>query len=143
MGTALLITALLYTSRSTAVPAEIAAQVQDILAVARPRNLSLGVTGALLADAGRFAQVLEGSQANIDVLMDYIRRDPRHTDISIAHVEERSARRFANWSMAHVPPSRAIDDLLEALTADRGASEALASNFIAALQQSTSALLRL
>jgi len=138
-----LITSLLYTSKSTAAAADIPAQVEHILAVARPRNLSLGVTGALFADRGLYAQVLEGSRESVDVLMDYIDRDPRHNGIAIVRDRQISARQFANWSMAHVPPSRALDELLDALALPGEAGEGAAARFVETLRHSASALLRL
>lgn len=138
-----MITSLLYLSKSNAAPSDVPAQVDAILAAARPRNLSLGVSGALLATSGRYAQILEGSRANVDVLMDYIRRDPRHRDIRVVLIEELEARRFANWSMAHVPPSQALDTLLADLEGAKSSGEALAAAFVDMLRHSTSALLRL
>jgi len=116
------------------------AQLADILRVARPRNLSLGVTGALLAHRGYFAQVLEGARGNGDVLMDYIGRDPRHEAIRIVRAEERRDRMFANWSMAQVVPSAALDAFL----ADDGEGVGMdPDGFVAALRQSTGAQLHL
>lgn len=137
-----MVTSLLYVSRSNADPSALPADVEAILAVARPRNLSLGVTGALLAESGRFAQVLEGSGANIDALMDSIRRDVRHRDVRVVLREEVEARRFASWSMAHIPPSHALDALMSDLS-DAEGDKGLADTFIEMLRHSNSALLRL
>lgn len=115
------------------------AQLADILSVARPRNLSLGVTGALLAHHGYFAQVLEGSRANIDVLMDYIGRDPRHEAIRVVRIVEAPERRFANWSMAQAAPTPALG----AFFSDRDDEVAIdPEGLIAVLWEGAGALLR-
>jgi hypothetical protein len=66
---------------------------------ARHLNALDGVTGLLLFDGSRFLQIIEGSEAAIDNLVERLRRDPRHSAFEVRderHVERRS---FADWSM--------------------------------------------
>ncbi|MDQ3139956.1 MAG: BLUF domain-containing protein [Pseudomonadota bacterium] len=115
-------------------------EIDDILSVARDRNLSLGVTGALLATPAYFAQVLEGSEANVEIIMDYIRRDARHRDIRIVDTEPLTERRFGNWNMAHVPPTTEVSAALTLLIGEAEAPQ-VAASFIELLRQSAGARL--
>lgn len=117
---------LFYVSRSTLTPDDERAQIEHILAVARVRNLALGVTGALLHMNGRFAQVLEGPAAAVNQLTVAILRDARHADIRIVRVADIAERRFAAWSMAEIAPDRVVAEVMEALAtpqADRSPGE--------------------
>lgn len=94
-----------------------ATHVQDIVAISRPRNASLDVTGALVATPGSFAQILEGPETHLAELMASIRRDQRHRDIRLVDLGGRSKRDFAGWSLAYSGESsrvsRAIGLLIE------------------------------
>ena len=70
-----------YQSRATFRPT--AADLRELAWKARERNHTLGVTGMLLYDRGRFFQTLEGSPASLKTLWDSISKDPRHCDIEI------------------------------------------------------------
>ncbi len=96
---------LLYVSRSRLDSLESAVQVADIVGSARPRNESLGVTGALIFTEASFAQVIEGSGAALDELMGSILKDNRHDDIRIISICEIEERRFGQWWMAYSGPS--------------------------------------
>lgn len=74
-------------------------ELEDLLAGARVRNAARGITGILIYDAGRFAQVLEGHPALVDGLLANIRKDPRHQqylELSSGMVD---TRYFEGWSM--------------------------------------------
>ena len=105
---------LLYVSRSLVhgQAAEIA--VADIVSVARQRNLDLGVCGALLFTGTQFSQVLEGSRAGVEELMDSINRDPRHTDIVVIRQGDVPQARFARWTLAYCGPSAFVAQAVEA-----------------------------
>jgi acetolactate synthase regulatory subunit len=94
---------------------EVAAEVQRILAVSRRRNFSAGITGALMFNAGCFAQVLEGRLAAVSETFERIQRDPRHSDVAVLEFEAISARSFPDWSMAYVGHSDRSDALLATL----------------------------
>ena len=95
---------LIYTSRNLlgGGEAEQDAAVAGILAVSKRNNARVGVTGALLFNAGTFAQVLEGPRAAVEATFERIQRDQRHGDVSVLQCEPVAARGFPNWSMAFV-----------------------------------------
>lgn len=104
-----MITSLLYVSVSTLkLPGE-AHEVDDLVAVARSRNATLDVTGALIFTEMHFAQILEGSAAAVEELMVSIRADRRHREVSTVSVIETPQRRFPDWSMAYSGPSFYLD----------------------------------
>ena len=96
---------LIYTSRSTLARDVRDREVEGIVAAARRRNLQLRVTGALLFDGARFAQLLEGEEAAVDELMASIARDPRHDQVHVASRRGVDTRSFATWSMAYSGPT--------------------------------------
>ena len=101
----------LYVSRRQATEADI----RDIVDAAHVRNVRLNVTGALIATDGRFAQILEGSRAAIDELMESIRRDRRHTQVHVVQDRDAPRRDFADWSIAYSGGSLFVDGLIGAL----------------------------
>ena len=78
--------------------------LSTILQTARRKNAEQGVTGALLYNAGYFAQVLEGPKTAIEATFERIQRDERHGDVTVLEFAESDTRDFAEWSMAHVAP---------------------------------------
>ena len=107
---------LVYTSESRMGPPSQATlqSVDDILAVARERNASVDVTGALLFTEGRFVQVLEGERDKVHEVFDRIGADVRHADVEILSAQYSDRRRFKEWSMAFVGD----DETLQAKFAD-------------------------
>ena len=71
----------------------------DLLEHSRANNARKGVTGILLYRHGTFLQVLEGPHAEVDALYATIARDPRHREVSTLLAEDRSERRFPDWTM--------------------------------------------
>lgn len=92
---------LLYVSRKRIPAALDEWTVAQIVEVARARNVTLNVTGALVATTDHFAQILEGPAAAIIELMDSIHRDPRHNEVTTLRVNAISQRSFPTWSMAY------------------------------------------
>ncbi len=80
--------------------ADVAAQLQDILASSRRNNPRLGITGALLYNAGNFAQALEGSLDAISQTFERIQRDDRHSEVVVVESGVAEERHFPEWSMA-------------------------------------------
>jgi hypothetical protein len=78
-----------------------AAQLQQLLSVARKNNTALGVTGVLLHEAGSFFQVLEGTPESVQPLYEKICADSRHSRIAKLIDEPIEARDFADWSMGY------------------------------------------
>ncbi|MGO4405079.1 BLUF domain-containing protein [Bosea sp. RAF48] len=90
---------LVYASHSLLGDSSQRAQLDRILATARRFNLQNRVTGFLLATHGSFAQVLEGTDADVRETYGRIMADPRHTDLRILREEPAMERLFANWAM--------------------------------------------
>jgi len=63
-------------------------------------NARVNVTGVLLSAHEFFFQILEGEEADVDRVLERIRRDPRHKDVLILKAEQGvSDRLFSKWSM--------------------------------------------
>lgn len=77
-------------------------EVQAILQSSRRNNAAAGVTGALMFNAGCFAQVLEGPLGAVEAVFERIQQDPRHAGVSVIDSSPIDERRFANWAMAFV-----------------------------------------
>ena len=77
------------------------ADVDAITEVARARNESLEVTGALVSTDSHFAQVLEGPPEAVDAVMTSILADPRHRDVNVLTEGEADKRLFLGWSLAY------------------------------------------
>lgn len=92
-----LIGCLTYQSRAASAPSE--AELEALVAEARARNHSVGVTGMLLYENGRFLQTLEGPPDGLDAIWSSIRRDQRHADIEVLTQHLVSARLFSEWDL--------------------------------------------
>jgi hypothetical protein len=79
--------------------------VRNILASSRRNNPEVGVTGALMFNAGCFAQVLEGPCAAVEHTFERIQQDERHGEVSLLSFGAVSRRSFETWSMAFVGES--------------------------------------
>ena len=84
----------------------------SILATARAHNSANGITGALCQGQGLFLQVLEGERSAVNRLYGRIMLDQRHQDVELLQLEEITARRFGQWSMAHVDLS-SLDPMVQ------------------------------
>jgi len=85
--------------------ASFAAEVNAILEASRRNNEAAGITGALLFNAGVFAQVLEGPLDAVEATFERIQQDERHGDVSLLALEPIGHRSFANWAMGFVGQS--------------------------------------
>lgn len=101
---------LVYYSRNrlTGAPEQTADEIRAILAASQANNARVGVTGALMFNAGCFAQVLEGPQAAIETTFERIQQDERHGDVFLLAFEPSESRAFDTWSMGFVGAS--VDD---------------------------------
>jgi len=86
---------------------EVLREVTQILEASQRNNVPVEVTGALMFNAGAFAQVLEGPQQGVEDTFERIQCDPRHGDVTVLQCGPTGARSFANWSMAYVSQSDA------------------------------------
>ena len=112
---------LAYVSRNALDPdADAAAGIGTILDVSRRNNARNGVSGALMFNAGLFAQALEGKLAAVEATFERIQCDARHDDVRILQFEPVAARRFDAWSMAWSGRDAAPVDAFRAFAADTG-----------------------
>jgi hypothetical protein len=95
---------LVYYSRNlvTSEPDMHMAEVNDILVTSRANNARDGITGALMFNAGCFAQVLEGPLDAVEAAFERIQQDERHGEVSLLAMEPIAARSFPNWAMGFV-----------------------------------------
>lgn len=98
---------LVYYSRNHIAEAEgnFESDVEDILTKSRVNNGRDGITGALLFNAGCFAQVLEGPLESIEATFERIQQDERHGEVSLLALEPIAQRSFPNWAMGFVGAS--------------------------------------
>lgn len=90
---------LLYCSAS-AVPKLANADLDQILASARWRNLAQDITGMMIYYRGEFVQILEGRKKSVqNVYEKFICPDPRHMAINKILENTISHRSFNDWSM--------------------------------------------
>lgn len=99
----------LYVSQSNFTPPANRVELDKILSSSHLRNKELDVTGALLCTAGRFAQIIEGPEISVRILMKSIELDSRHRYCKVLSEGLTSARRFSEWTMAYLGPSIHID----------------------------------
>jgi hypothetical protein len=77
-----------------------AQHLAELLANARDSNARHRITGLLLHREDSFLQVLEGDEADVRMIYDRIREDPRHRNLNVLFAEPIDAREFADWRMA-------------------------------------------
>jgi len=113
---------LIYHSRNLipGAPAQIATEVDKILETSRRNNARINVTGALIFNAGMFAQVLEGALQDIEATFERIQRDERHGGVEVLAVEKVKSRGFPTWSMGFVGRSRKNENLFAHIGEESG-----------------------
>lgn len=79
-------------------------EIDDILKIARRRNALDDISGLLIYHQGRFLQVLEGPEEAVRACFDRVRRDPRHSAISVLHDGPAQTRAFSKWFMGYARP---------------------------------------
>ena len=100
--------------------AEITAAVRQIMEASQRNNSKVEVTGALMFNAGAFAQVLEGPRRAVEATFERIQCDDRHGDVTVLQCGPTESRGFANWSMAFVGQSARGQDRFSSLAAESG-----------------------
>jgi hypothetical protein len=90
------------TYRSRAASGLPPAGLEGLLARARLRNQSLGLTGMLLAAGDQFYHWLEGPPESVAEVWQDIKKDPRHEEIELIGHHHQSMRLFGDWAMRFV-----------------------------------------
>ena len=80
-------------------------EIQRILTKSRENNRRHDVSGALLYNAGCFAQVLEGDQRAVEEIYERIACDPRHSDITMLQAGLRRHARLLPTGRWPIRPS--------------------------------------
>jgi len=111
---------LIYASEKS--PACKLTSLQEILAVARPHNRSVGISGFLCFGADRFLQCIEGPPAEVNALYHKILKDPRHQRVQMLDYRDISLREFDRWDMGY---AFSLDPRSEVLGEQFGASQFL------------------
>lgn len=106
--------------------------VHRIVGSSQVRNRRRQVTGVLAYSGRHFAQVVEGSAAEVDGLLHSISGDARHQQMKVLQRLEGVSRRFGNWSM-HLVDSVARAEEIERLFAHDGDGETAASALLDAI----------
>lgn len=88
---------LTYQSRASSAPTE--DELDALVTRARQRNNSVGVTGMLLYEDGRFLQTLEGPPQGLSAVWASIKQDERHQDIEVLTEHFVEARLFSDWDL--------------------------------------------
>ena len=91
------LSAVVYRSRSVTPMTDV--DLFYLLAQARKRNASLGLTGLLLYDRGWFFQWIEGDDQALGGVWNRIRADPRHTEVVVFADQPIPVQIFAGWNM--------------------------------------------
>jgi Sensors of blue-light using FAD len=86
---------------------EVADALLSLLESARSKNQRLNLTGALLYQAGVFAQVLEGPQHSVEQVFGLIQLDKRNSEVTVAFRGPETERDFPKWSMAFADGEKA------------------------------------
>lgn len=75
-------------------------EIEELAAFASKNNCMLSISGMLITFNRLFFQILEGPENNLDSLYQKIKRDKRHSDISLIETEENVPNRlFDGWHM--------------------------------------------
>lgn len=83
--------------------------VADILATSQRKNPQRGLTGFLIYNGRNFLQLLEGDAAAIEILMEDLRGDPRHSGVVRIEDVPSDVRRFSDWTMRRLELANDVD----------------------------------
>lgn len=74
------------------------------------------ITGCLAQPDGHFVQVIEGAKSKVDALMDRIKADARHENVTILGEWTVQNRLFRGWAMARPDPTPMNDQSFRVCT---------------------------
>jgi len=108
---------LIYVSRRTIKRVAPKAEVDATIARWTKRNARLRIRGALLITSGHVAQILEGPEESVDHLMERMRRDPRHENVTVIERKPIDGYRFPDWCFAYWGTASYMDRKIAAVMA--------------------------
>ncbi len=98
-------TQIVYVSRATFPlsdnPYQMEPEVADILQKSRVNNKNNHIVGALCFGDGYFLQCLQGHNDDVNALINVLKKDKRHTDMTILSNKEIQQRSFSKWHMKY------------------------------------------
>ena len=74
--------------------------ISEIIETSRKNNSRKDITGCLLYHDRVFLQLLEGKKEAVNELYEIIKKDERHSNITLIIEEDLTQQIFPNWSMA-------------------------------------------
>lgn len=74
--------------------------ISEIIETSRKNNSRKDITGCLLYYDNVFLQLLEGKKEAVKTLFETIKKDERHTNVTLIIEEDLNNKIFSNWSMA-------------------------------------------
>jgi len=74
-------------------------ELLQLLAKCRAKNTERRVSGQLIYSDGTFMQVLEGSEKEVDATYARIKKDTRHTNVTLLERTSIDEKQFPDWSM--------------------------------------------
>ena len=86
-----------YVSRCIILPADRSFEIKRLVAISTKNNAVRYISGLLALQDDHFLQVIEGEEADVERTFASIRRDTRHTDITLIANKEIPRRRFPRW----------------------------------------------
>lgn len=86
--------------RSDAKPETSKEEIDVILNTARGFNKANNITGCLLYNNDQFLQLIEGEFTVLMELYERIKKDNRHQNLVLLHMQETTQRIYQNWTMA-------------------------------------------
>lgn len=95
-------TRLVYASTSTSKPADIRADLSNIISSAQRFNAQHNICGVLYYGNGFFFQCVEGSRADVANLYERLLKDSRHKDVNLLKLEDIPLLSFENWQLKYV-----------------------------------------
>ena len=107
----------MYVSRATIARQDADKIIDAIVAVSRPRNAELDVTGALIFSGDSFAQIIKGPAEAIAELRARISRDQRHRELLTVADGTKNRRDFADWSLAYSGTALFVEREIERIRA--------------------------
>lgn len=87
--------------------------LDEMLKTWRKNNIELKLSGALLLCDGAFVHLLEGTPMQVRRMRERVEADPLHTNVRNLREQPCIKRRFSNWPLAYVGPSRWVQRALK------------------------------
>lgn len=128
------IVSVLFVSRSLLGRAEQPCEFDAIVATTMRNNGWLKLSGALVSSGDWFAQLIEGPEESVDLMVDRIAADPRHTGMRVVCRTRRHERRLPAWRVAYSGQSRFVESAIESVVeaiADPAEHQARVSRLLA------------